>query len=365
MLKLYTVEISSSSLENWDESLKKSVYANYFQSTNYLESLPNSNPIYISILDAKKNIVGQVGITIIKTAVQYSSSFLMTSMKIISNISNISNRGIWLFGPIIHTCKKNERILILKEILKGLETVCEKYDLVFVKGFTSPYDFLVDDDYLNEFKINNFIISKSVTYLEDLSLPVENIWKKISKKTRGDVSRAKRRGIIVKQIKNYYELEEYVKLHQTWVKTKGLSLSASAYDFQKTLKNIHSNNEIFFLAYQDNKVISGLRLVQFNGIIYTYQVLSSYSQDTSLGGTLLTWKAIEWAKQKNYKFYDFSGGSGQNLTKNEENLLFYKKKWGGNEITHHNMLKIRKKSSFRIFNFLEKTLVWYHSLKTK
>lgn len=359
---MYKIVINTSIGEDWNQNLIKSNYANFFQNTKYLDSFPNTTPIYISILDDKQNVVGQLGLNIIKTTAQYSNFFLASILKL---IPNISRRGIWLFGPIIHTNNKNEKILVLQEILKAIDIVYEKYNLIYGFGFAPPYDFSIDEQYLNEFKKNGYFIDKSVTYLEDLSESLESLWKKISKKTRGDISRAERRGISVKRIENFDELQDYMQLHKIWVKTKGLELSKSAYDVEKIWNNLQSGLEIFFLAYQNNEIISGLRLTQFNKILYTFQVLSSYSNDTSLGGTLLTWKAFEWAKQQNFKLYDFSGGSGGNLTKKEENLLFYKKKWGGDEVVYPNMLKINKKIHYKIFRILENLIVKYRSFISK
>ena len=305
-------------------------------------------------------MVGQLGLNIIKTTVQYSSFFLTNILKF---LPNISNRGIWICGPIIHTDNENDKLQIIQEILKAVDLICEKYNLVYAFGFSPPYDLSINDQYRDLFKKNGYLVHPSITYLADLSKSLETLWDKVSKKTKGDVSRAARRGISVKQIESFEQLEDYIKLHNMWLKTKGLTLSKSAFNIEKIWNNIKSGSEIFFLAYQNNEIISGLRLVQFNDILYTYQVISSYSNDNSLGGTLLTWKSIEWAKKQNFKYYDFSGGSGGDNTSKENNLLFYKKKWGGNKIDHNNLLKIRKKTKYRIFYFFESMLVKYHSFK--
>ncbi len=59
--------------------------------------------------------------------------------------------------------------------------------------------------------------------------------------------------------------------------------------------------------------------------MYTHFVLSSYSESTNLGGTLLTWYALEWAKNSGMKMYDFSGGSKSSTKNNNNSLVFYKK----------------------------------------
>lgn len=357
---MYEIIINTSVDVNWEKNLLKSDYANFYQNSQYIESVFGTIPIYISILDDKQNIVGQLGLNIIQTTVQYSGPIFNYFLKL---FSNLSKRGIWLFGPIIHTNNEQEKIKILQEIFKAVDIICNKYNLIFVKGFYPPYDFLSTDQITNEFKNNDYLISKSITFLADLTESSDILFNKISRKTRGDILRGKKRGISIKEIKRRDELQNYIRLHEKWAKTKGLELSTSSYDVEKIWNNIQSGLEIFFLAYQNDEIISGLRLTQFNNIIYTHSVISSFSKNTSLGGTLLTFNALEWAKKNNFKIYDFSGGSNENLTEKEKNLLFYKQKWGGEEITHFNMVKIHKKISYKIFTILEFFLGKYHSYK--
>ena len=72
---------------------------------------------------------------------------------------------------------------------------------------------------------------------------------------------------------------------------------------------------------------------------------------------MLTWHAIEWAKNAGFTAYDFSGVEldvKHNDANNpaENTLLNYKKKWGGMEIPHYQFIKIRKNNSYKLLNAL-------------
>lgn len=129
----------------------------------------------------------------------------------------------------------------------------------------------------------------------------------------------------------------------------------------------------FFLAYQDNELISGLQVIFFNRIVQPNEVISSYSKPTSLGGTLLTWTSIEWAKTVNASVYDFTGGKKEivqnNSTINDENnknsLLYYKSKWSGQEMSQYNLIIIRKKLYYKIYQILFSIVRKYHNLRMK
>ena len=126
---------------------------------------------------------------------------------------------------------------------------------------------------------------------------------------------------------------------------------------------MQTGSEKILLAYKDNELISGLRIAIFNGIAYTNFVVSSYSEHTNLGGTLLTWSGIEWAKKAGLRYYDFSGGPKESDSK--ESLLFYKRKWGGKEVLHYNFTKSNKKLTYSIYLLLFNTVRAYHNFKMR
>lgn len=357
---MYTFKIETRTDSYWNQNILKNNSGNFFQSSDYLTSnSKNFFPVFIYILDESGIVAGQLGISIIKTAVLYSSSSFKTMLKL---IANLTTRGIWLYGPIIYSEIKNERLEILQQIIVAINTVCQKYDLVFIEGFTSPYDKLIDEEYIQLFAKNNYVISDHVTFMADLTKPIEQIWQDVSKKTRGDVSRAERRDIVTKETQTIDELKEFLLLHKTWARTKGLEISDPFQDLEKLWNNHKSGVEKFFLAYQQDKLISGLRISYFNGIAYTHFVVSSYSESTGLGGTLLTWSAIKWAKNTGLRLYDFSGGPKSNL-QNQDTLLFYKKKWGGDEYAHYNVIKIQKKLHYTLYRFFFGLVRSYHDFK--
>ena len=105
---------------------------------------------------------------------------------------------IWVHGPIIHSKNIEERKNILTEILKEVNRVAEKYDVVYIEGQTSPCDFFVDEDYQKIFSDNGYTKFDSRSFLADLNLTSDELWANVSKKARGDVNRAKRREIQTK-----------------------------------------------------------------------------------------------------------------------------------------------------------------------
>ena len=342
---------------NWNDSLLKSAYSTSYQTAEYLTSdLESITPVFIHVVNANDEIVGQVGLGIIDSTVMYSSPLFKRYSKI---ISNIAKRIIWVHGPIIHSKNIEERKTILTEILKEVDEVAREYDVVYIEGQTSPCDFLIDEDYQKIFSDNGYTKLDSRSFLANLDLTLDELWSNVSKKARGDVNRAKRRKIEVKTLETIEEIDNFVSLNKEWARAKDLTITNPEKQKEIFWKNHKSGIEKFFLAREEKKLVAGLRIGCFNGIAHTNFVINSYGTKTNLGGTLLTWSAVEWAKNNNFRMYDFSGGGVA------ESLLSYKKKWGGKETPYYVFRKIRKHSSYKLYSAVFSFIQKYHFRRSK
>ena len=205
---MYKLEIIENiSKEEWNQNLIKSNYSTYYQTSEYIEGNNTTEyfPIFIQIINDKDQVVGQLGIQIIKTSVRYSSSLFNKILKI---ISSITKRGIWLYGPIIHSKNEKERLEILQIILDANNQIMKKYDLVFLEGYSPPLDIQIDENYLKIFEKNQYQIKKYITYITDLTKSIDEIWLKIQKYTKVNVKRAMKRGIIIKKLETISEAKE-------------------------------------------------------------------------------------------------------------------------------------------------------------
>ena len=364
---MYTFKIETRTDSDWNQNLLKNNSGNFYQSIEYLTSTSDQYfPVYISILNENNDIVGQLGINIIRTSVLYSSPLLRKFLKL---ISGITTRGIWLYGPIIHSQDKKQRLEILQAILNANNKIIDKYGLVFLEGFSPPLDELVDENYLKIFLDNDYKITKFATYITDLTRSIDEIWSKVQKYTKTNVKRASKRGIITKELETIEEMKQVVSLHQKWAETKGLRIIDYQQEVEELWKKHTLGIEKFFLAFNENELISAISLSHFNNIAIPTEVLNSYSKSTSLGGPALTWRAITWAKESNMKTYDITGGplisdDGPDPD-NTLPLTHYKRKWGGEQKIHYNFLKPGKKIRYELYLKMFRFLRIYHNLISK
>jgi len=354
----------------WNNHLKKSTYSTYFQTAEYVRERDSRKiPIFIYVKNSKNEIKGQLAVLIITSQPVYSTKKFIKYTKM---ISKFGNRGSWVNGPIIHSDNEKERIEILRIFLEALDSVASDHNLMIIDGYSCAQD-NISEDYKNELKRIGYKIRNFKTFRADLNEDIEKIWKKVSKSARNDVTRAQRREISVKELEQKKELLDYELLGKKWAKTKGIEISDPHSLVEDDWKDHLSGIQKYFLAYQNEELISGLRVGCFNGIAFTNQVRSSYSKASSLGGPLLTWYAIEWAKNHGMRIYDFSGVAFPNDISNNvkkfqeqwEGLTGYKRKWGGNEYPYYQFIKVRKKLAYKSFRLLSKPDSMYRNFKKK
>ncbi|WP_299290930.1 hypothetical protein [Nitrosopumilus sp.] len=357
----------------WNQNLLKSEFSTFFQTYEYIQSqsIDKDNfPIFIEIFDGENEIKGQLGMIIHKSATVYSSKKLK---KIINLFSDLGKRGNWAGGPIIHSKDKKDRLEILKIIILALEKVGRDYNLAVVDGYTPHQDNLIDENIRNEFKKSNYQIENFFTFVTSLEQSLDDIWEYVHKSTKRDVNRAKKREIKIKELSEFSELDNYFDLSKTWAKTKGIDVEQILKRKDGYWKCIESKIDKIFLAFENEELVSAHLLGVFNNIAFSHKLTNSYSKATSLGGPLLTWHAIEWAKKSGMKIYDYSGGKSPPIDKNElekyhaqwDSLLSYKRKWGGKEFPYFHVLKIRRSSSYKMFRILSKIDWTFRNYKRK
>ena len=365
---MYKTKISTEINSNdWNSELKKSNYSTYLQTVEYLNINSNENtfPIFISVLDEKNAVVGQLGLLIVKTSVQYGSALFQ---KLSKTISGVSTRGIWQYGPTIHTENKMEKKEILRMILKANNEIIKKYNLVFIEGYSAPLDVSLCDEEIKEYEKYGYNTKKFVAFLTDLKKPIEEIWKNVQQYAKKNVNRAAKRGVTIKELKTFEDSKQAISLFQKWGKTKGLIISDPEQQLKKFWDRQNSGFEKTFLAFKEEQLVSSITISHFNNIVVPIQVLNSYSSIArNLGGPALTWYAIKWSKEFKFAIYDITGGpllpenEQVNDKKRPYSLIHYKKKWGGKQYIHYHFIKINKKSSYMIYKKLFKILKWYHN----
>jgi len=314
---------------NWNERLLQSSMGSVHNTEAYVTSINSQvglpiKPIFLKFISSRGSIVGQVAIA------TYPRFFKQGMLKdLVKKIPGTKNKIYrWNYGPVIFNLGFEKEIS--NEFKKFL--ISKKCK---VTGSEHPFR----EGSLENFE-KPFSLKKWGTFVIDLSDNIENIWKKMHKHSaQKNIERTEKRGIYVKQMKRD-DLELYRKLRIDKDLKLGYDVLAIE-TLQKTWDTLKGVGWTGFIAFKDEKPISGLMITFFNGFINEWgaaraeQNLSPkvYPQD------LLKWEIIKWACKKKFRYYDLTGTNPNPITDKEKGIFRYKKKWGGN-LVEYNLIKL-------------------------
>jgi len=324
----YRIEIKKDlAKKKWNKWLLKSYNAHLFQSkqwADYLQELSGLKPYYLMIYDNKK-ICGQL--LFFKAPYTYNKS-----LKGISRFFEPLIKSIyvltWKNGPIIH--EKDEFSHILSLILNEVEK-SDRISLIY--DINCPiYDNIEHKKCKKVLKINKYDTKLWATFIIDLSLDIEVLWRNIKKEARRNVKRCEKNGVNIIITKEYADIENYCKIIEEHKKRQGYEMN-----FEDCVKWIElqlkflKDNFNLFMAYYRNKPISGLITWDFNGIINEVGVAHSYYalKNKIYAQDLIKWNIIKWGKENKKKLYDLTGVNPNPKTEKEKGIYRYKSKWGG------------------------------------
>ena len=148
-----------------------------------------------------------------------------------------------------------------------------------------------------------FKVNPVYTYLLNLSVSIEDIWKRMSNERRKNINKARKDGLHVTKITDYEIIKALVlKTYSRQMKgIKEFYLNKILFDFA------NSNNSFAFVTYgNDNAFACSFCVYDFDT---AYYLLGGYNHKNKHhgAGTLSMWESIKYAKELGLKYFDFEG----------------------------------------------------------
>ena len=322
---MISIEVDTKPDINWNKRLLESGFGTVYQAEERALQLEAGNiPSYfLKFVDPKGDIIGQL-LTSIKE--RFEGKKLKT--KILKSVPGLNKDSCeWSYGPVIFRSGYDSEIYSL--IQDFLQTKNFR-----VKGWTHP---LLPGN--PEVIQKHFQIKKWGTFLINLDRSKDEIYKNFDKHScQKNIERSIKRGVEIeelteKTLSEYYELINKMR--------EGVGRERSDFEiFTNRWKKFKPLGYSGFLARKDGNLIGGLLFTYTNRHIIEIGVARSkedtennlYSQD------LLKWKIIEWGIENNMKYYDLTGFNPEPISKKEEGIIQYKKKWGGTPHYYYRIL---------------------------
>jgi len=327
----------------WNNLLTKNNISSSYQSYEFAESYRityNSKPFFILIKNDDDIVVGQLLVFI------HNEYFWKDSNKlsqIIKNMIKTNSLLGWFYGPIIYDDKNANQITI--EILRAIEKIAQENHVLIIRGASVPSKSFSQ---VELFKKNGYKTQEWATFLINFQRSKAEIQNNFDKKSVSkNIKRSMERGVKIEEITEK-NLEEYVKILSDFnVKTHRTKSSFNKVKnhlkpFQSTIKG--------FLARKNSIPIGGILFFCFNKFIIEQSIARTKSDDDEklYSQDLLKWNIIDWGIKNSMNFFDLNGFNPAPISKKEEGILQYKKKWGGEKFPYFILTKIPNKKKYQI-----------------
>ena len=239
-----------------------------------------------------------------------------------------------------------ENNLILPFYIK--KKACFKY-LIFTTKIIGVYNLIKEKEFLNNIikylkhnKIVDFVLCNHVTalfniypngakvckfgsYILDLSIEEEELFKKLHTKHRNVIKKSQKNGVTIKC--NISNFNNCVSIIQQTLQRQGLGSPSTKYF--ETLRDSLNNNVEFYLAEKDNEV-QGVAIILWdkNSAYYLYGGTIEHPYTGSMN--LLQWEVIKNMKNRGVRKYDFVGARiAPEPNSKYEGIQRFKKRFGG------------------------------------
>ncbi len=219
----------------------------------------------------------------------------------------------------------------------------------FVFSEIKPHFLTLSSAYLEDsrcYKWRGYIVEPTYNYIFDLSGGLDRIWSNIKRKTRQDIQRAERRGLLVREgnkedILNIYELlvERYAEQRKKVKVPKEYLL--------EIYELFHPSNLRVFIVEHRKEVITGSIDVYFEGKVISW---IGNTKAIEHANDLLTWECIKWAYKNGFKYYGIMGAAGV------ERLYSFYSKFNPDLVVSFSAKKYSSLASKLIADFVEKKL---------
>lgn len=165
------------------------------------------------------------------------------------------------------------------------------------------------------------------TLIIDLTQPLKVIWRNIQRKRRGDIKRAKRKGVTVEIDSSFKYWDEWFTILKKLHKQLGIPIIPWLFRGQPCLKK---EDGTLIVSLLNNEVLAGEWYIPRDKTLFAHINASKKynpSKKTLSGNAhaLLIWEAIKWGKKQGFKKYDFCGYNPEQY----EHISKWKASFGG------------------------------------
>jgi len=164
------------------------------------------------------------------------------------------------------------------------------------------------------------------TFLLDLTVGAERLWKGFKAETRNQVRQAERRGVEIYEPKSLNDwLKDYYAMHKAvYLRQKAKPPAKSAF-YKAMWENLYGKGQLkVILARHEGETIAGGIFPIYKDTIYFLDGASLREYHNLRANNLIQWHVISWAASEGLRLYDMVGA-------NIPSIAHFKRGFGGAE----------------------------------
>jgi hypothetical protein len=321
----------------WWDALVRSVNGEFRQTSHFVrihtESFPLLQPFY-AIAEEHNT---PLGIALFSVDGYGQSLFISRYPPAMSRIpvrilQRVWKRATLMYGPLILDATREAEIL--DALVGELDRFARQHRLLAWKKIVPPiHGQTVDLEIWNPcFAKHGFQQDAWATFLVDLSVDEDTLWRRLKNSARKAIKKAQRQDIVVRPVTNAESFKKYYNL----LRETGARVNRPMGLYRSLMESLWQHNtgldvQHFFLAEQEGIPLAGQGV--FSSPAVTREVIlgvSDYAiQQKLYGGDLLKFEILKWAMARQCKLYDLAGVAPQPVTTAQKHIRQFKKKWGG------------------------------------
>ena len=231
-------------------------------------------------------------------------------------------RKIPIFGNIMYSARGPVCDLYDEEIIKdlkdGADLLAKKYNAFVLR--VEPDILKSDEEFRKIITKNGFKIKDDSKDFKDEIQPrfvfrlnlkgktEEEVFAELHQKTRYNVRLATKKGVVIKEGTR----EDLKDFHKIMIETgeRDNFIIRSLEYFEKMYDEMAPNHMKLFMAYHEDKPISGIIPIMYGNKVWYLYGASSNSHRNLMPNYLLQWTMIQEAIKRGADMYDFRGVSG-------------------------------------------------------
>jgi lipid II:glycine glycyltransferase (peptidoglycan interpeptide bridge formation enzyme) len=180
-----------------------------------------------------------------------------------------------------------------------------------------------------------------------IDIPIGGIWAQLKKSRKYGINRAKKKGVIIEEMKDKELLPVFYNLLQETYRVRNNPLE-DIINFEATFDSLVPKNMAkFFIAKYADRYIAALLILLYKGVAYEWYIGSSKKREDLLvyPNDLIVWHAIESCSNNGLHTFDFGGGGLPSET--DAGWVKFKKEFGGSMVNYGRYTKTHQPTKLK------------------